>query len=119
MTKTTAPEATEAAAPVATPVAAAADNTITLDEPIKRGATTIASITLRKPKSGELRGLSLTELLNMNVTALQALIPRISMPLLNKAEVADMDAGDLTQCGIMVVDFLLPNKAKESVSPTA
>lgn len=32
------------------------DNTVTLDTPIRRGTTSIDSITLRKPNSGELRG---------------------------------------------------------------
>ncbi|WP_044062382.1 phage tail assembly protein, partial [Pseudomonas aeruginosa] len=37
----------------------APDNVITLDQPIKRGAQSIESLTLRKPSSGELRGLHL------------------------------------------------------------
>ena len=31
------------------------DNTVILDTPIRRGTTTINSITLRKPNAGELR----------------------------------------------------------------
>ena len=34
----------------------APDNVVTLDQPIKRGAQSIESLTLRKPSSGELRG---------------------------------------------------------------
>ena len=51
------------------------DNTVTLDSPITRGKTTIDSLTLRKPQSGELRGLQLVELLNMDVGTLIKLLP--------------------------------------------
>jgi hypothetical protein len=44
--------------------------TITLDTPIKRGETSIASVEVRKPVSGELRGCNLTDLLQMDVVAL-------------------------------------------------
>ena len=39
------------------------DNVVVLDEPIKRGDTTITQLELRKPMSGELRGVSLSDLL--------------------------------------------------------
>ena len=45
--------------------------TVTLDEPLIRGKSLITEIQLRKPKSGELRGVSLIELGNMDVVALQ------------------------------------------------
>lgn len=40
---------------------------IELDQPIKRGDTEITSVTIRKPKSGELRGVRLQVLLEMDV----------------------------------------------------
>lgn len=55
---------------------------IELDEPLKRGEQTIDSITLRKPKSGELRGVSLADVLQMQTDALITLIPRLSSPRL-------------------------------------
>lgn len=42
---------------------------ITLETPLQRGEQTINDITLRKPSAGELRGLSLVSLLQMEVTA--------------------------------------------------
>ena len=53
-------------------------NTVQLETPIKRGDGHITSVTLRKPNSGELRGISLAELLQMKVDALQAVLPRIT-----------------------------------------
>lgn len=43
---------------------------ITLDTPIKRGDQVISVLTLRKPGSGELRGVSLMDLMRMDVSAL-------------------------------------------------
>jgi hypothetical protein len=83
------------------------ENSITLDTPIKRGSDSITSIELRKPNAGELRGLNLTDLLQMDVTALQRVLPRISTPTLTEAEVSAMDVADLVQCGATVMGFLL------------
>ncbi len=61
-TNTTAITSTEAAA-VAEAVAQRDPNTVALDTPIKRGNGLITEVTLRKPSAGELRGVSLAELL--------------------------------------------------------
>jgi len=91
---------------------------IKLDEPIKRGKTEITEITLRKPAAGELRGCSLTDLLQMDVAALQRVLPRISTPPLIEADVAAMDPADLFQLGAAVSGFLLPKSMKTVVSLT-
>lgn len=84
---------------------------ITLDTPIKRGDNEVTSITLRKPAAGELRGVTLTDLLQMDVAALTKVVPRISEPSLTEAEVARMDPADLVQIGGVVAGFLLPKAA--------
>lgn len=84
---------------------------ITLDTPIKRGDNDIDTIVLRKPSAGELRGVTLTDLLQMDVAALTKVIPRISDPALTEAEVARMDPADLVQIGGTVAGFLLPKAA--------
>lgn len=89
---------------------------IELDEPIKRGEQTISEITLRKPQSGELRGVSLTDVLQMQTDALITLIPRLSTPSLTAIEVRQMDPADLVQCGGELVNFLLPKRAKEKTA---
>lgn len=94
-------------------------NSITLDTPIKRGDTEITAITLRKPTSGELRGLSLSELLQMDVTALCKLMPRISSPMLTDNDVSSLDPADLVQLGAVAAGFLLPKAAQPEAFPTA
>ncbi|MGO2242245.1 MAG: phage tail assembly protein [Halomonas sp.] len=91
---------------------ATAADPIKLDEPIKRGEQTIREITLRKPKSGELRGISLADVLQMQTDALITLIPRLSTPSLTAAEVRQMDPADLVQCGGEIAGFLLTKRAK-------
>ena len=86
---------------------------ITLDTPIKRGDNDIATIELRKPAAGELRGVTLTDLLQMDVSALTKVVPRISDPALTEVEVARMDPADLVQIGGVVTGFLLPRAALE------
>src|SRR3546814_12194013 len=52
--------------------------TVTLDDPITIGETVIDKVTLRKPKAGELRGLTLDDLITSDIDTLLKLMPRIS-----------------------------------------
>lgn len=87
---------------------------IELDTPVTRKSGDVTEITLRKPKAGELRGLNLTDILQMDVNALGKLLPRISQPVLTEAEVQNMDPADLVQLGGEVAGFLVPKKMKDT-----
>ena len=100
------------AAAVADAVAQRDPNTVPLDTPIKRGNTFITEVTLRKPNAGELRGVSLAELLQMKVDALQTVLPRITNPMLHKQDMATLDPADLVNMGTVVVGFLLTKETK-------
>jgi len=89
---------------------------VELDEPLTRGNTQITEVTLRRPKSGALRGVSLMDLMNMNVSALQVVLPRISEPSLTQFDVAAMDPADLIKCGMEVSVFLAPKADRALVS---
>lgn len=95
------------------------DNTVTLDTPIRRGTTSIKSITLRKPNSGELRGVSLVELLQMDVSSLIKVLPRISSPSVTAIEVSGMDPADLLALSSKISGFLLQKSAKTDASLVA
>lgn len=92
-------------------------STVTLDTPIVSGDITISEVKVRKPQAGELRGLSLSALLNLDYGALENLLPRITIPTLTKAQIIAMDPSDFTQLGSEVMDFLLPKGAKAALSP--
>lgn len=89
---------------------------IALETPIERGDQKITTLQLRKPGSGELRGLSLTQLLAMNVDELIRLVPRISMPPLTEVEAEQLDPADLTACALEVADFLMPAGRKPTTA---
>lgn len=93
--------------------------TVALDTPIQRGEQTITEVTLRKPAAGELRGASLSALLQMDVDALTAVIPRISSPTLTQADVRAMDPADLAELGGTLAFFLLQKRLKQDASPSA
>ncbi|MGG4659338.1 phage tail assembly protein [Pseudomonas vlassakiae] len=90
------------------------EEVIDLDTPIVRGEQEIKQVTLRKPMSGELRGVTLTDLAHMDVLALRKVLPRISTPSLTDHEIGRMDPADLLQCGVAVGSFLLTKSAKEA-----
>lgn len=88
--------------------AAATLVTVTLGTPIVRGDQTVGMIQIRKPKSGELRGLSMVDLVKLEVDVLHTLLPRITIPNLTEVEVAALDPSDLFQCATEVAGFFLP-----------
>lgn len=87
------------------------EKTVTLDTPIKRGKTEITEVLLRKPQSGALRGVRLQALMEMDVNAVMAVLPRVSAPALTAQEVNEMDPADLLALSVEVVTFLLPKSA--------
>lgn len=108
-----------APAPAAASIPAPAKNpneeVITLDTPIVRGEQQLTSVVLRKPMSGELRGVTLGDLAQMDVLALRKVLPRISTPSLTDHEIGRMDPADLFQCGVAVASFLVKKSDKEAV----
>lgn len=79
--------------------------TVTLDTPIVRGDAVISQITIRKPKAGSLRGLSLTDVLKLEFDAIAKLVPRVASPVLVEHDLADMDLADFTKVATAVVGF--------------
>ena len=92
--------------------------TVTLEEPIQRGNSTITELQLRRPKAGELRGMTLVDVAHLDVLALQKLLPRITVPTLTMQEVGNLELSDLMTMGSEVVNFLA-KKADRHVSLNA
>jgi len=90
--------------------------TVTLDTPITRGEQTISNITLRRPKAGELRGVSLADLAQMEVSAIAKVLPRISDPFLTSEDINKLEAPDLMAIGTEILHFLLPKDVKASLA---
>lgn len=86
---------------------------VELDTPLQRGKQTVSTITVRKPLSGALRGVTLMDVMQMDVQALTKVLPRITDPALTEPEIRAMDPADLVQLGSAVSGFLLAKKFKE------
>lgn len=89
---------------------------VPLQTPIlRKGGDTITELQLMKPRTGDLRGLLLTELLQMKADAVAAILPRITVPTILKHEVDELDPADLVSCAVEVATFLVPTAATESL----
>ena len=86
---------------------------VQLDTPVERDGGNVESITLRKPSAGELRGLSLADVIQMDTGTIIKLVPRISQPTLTEQEVGAMDPADLTEVAGKVASFLVQRRHKE------
>lgn len=91
-------------------------NTVTLDYPIQRGEQVISAVKLRKPNAGELRGIKLADLLQIDVSAMAALLPRITEPTLTTADVNKLDPADLVAIGTLAAGFFVPKAQREFLS---
>jgi hypothetical protein len=80
---------------------------INLVTPIKRGTETITEIALTKPNAGSLRGIKLTNLLQMDFGTLAVLLPRITQPALTPDEIEALDPADLMSLAGEVVAFFM------------
>lgn len=84
-------------------------HSVKLDVPLQRAnGNNITEVQVLKPNSGALRGLNLTELLQMNMGALHTIIPRITQPQITKPDLAHLDPADLVALGTAVIGFLVP-----------
>jgi hypothetical protein len=85
---------------------------VTLQTPVARkGAEPITAVTVAKPNVGALRGLALTDVLRMDVRALERLLPRVTQPSLLPEEVAALDLADfLALAGAVVSFFATPDQ---------
>jgi len=83
-------------------------NVVILDTPLMRGEQKIEQITLTKPNTGTLRGVSLAALAQSDVDALIKVLPRMTYPSLTEHEVSRLDVSDLISLAGKVVGFLSP-----------
>ncbi|TGY50816.1 MULTISPECIES: phage tail assembly protein [Rodentibacter] len=89
---------------------------ITLSLPIIRGDKKITDITVIKPTVPALKGLKMFDVLQMDVDSLQKLLPRVTQPVLHKADFDTMEVADFTELSAAAVGFL--GKNSETEDPT-
>ena len=85
---------------------------IPLEVPVARGSETIDILKLRRPSAGEMRGLNLADLLQMDITAASKLLPRIAVPPLTQPEVDALDPADFVAICTEMMDFFTPARMR-------
>lgn len=85
---------------------------ITLSTALLRGDKQITDITVNKPTVPALKGLKMFDVLQMDVDALQVLLPRVTSPVLHKADFATMEVSDFTELAAAAVGFLGKNSTE-------
>lgn len=91
---------------------------VELDWPIRLGDQEVTTLKLRKPHSGELRGLSLVALGQMQVDELTKLLPRITIPTIPAPVIATIDPADMMEIANKVTDFLLTRRLRAALPTT-
>ncbi|EHI8550399.1 TPA: phage tail protein [Salmonella enterica subsp. enterica serovar Virchow] len=92
---------TEATAPV---------KGVTLARPVVRGDETITYVEIGDAirQSGSLRGLSLSDVLNMKTDTLVTLFARVTSPRLKESEIRSLATSDFIALSTAIVPFLTP-----------
>ncbi|KAF0115501.1 MAG: phage-related tail protein [Hyphomonadaceae bacterium] len=85
---------------------------VIFDTPLVFGDQTIEKVLIRKPLSGELRGLSLIDVGRLELDALFKVLPRVTMPSIPRESLEKMDLSDLMAMGLKVAGFLTPRRMK-------
>lgn len=93
--------------------------TVEFDTPIVRGDLTIKEVNINKPKTGALRGLSLSDLLKLDVDTVIKLVPRVSTPPLAEHEVANLDPSDFLNISTAVVGFFASTDQRQKARDEA
>ncbi|MDD2167081.1 phage tail assembly protein [Glaesserella parasuis] len=71
--------------------------TVKLKAGIVRAEQTITEIQVRKPNIQALKGLKLLDLVQSDVNSIITLLPRITQPMLHKADIERLDVADFTK----------------------
>jgi hypothetical protein len=83
-------------------------NAVILSTPVTIDGEKVEEITLRKPSPGELRGLSMVDILRMETDALFKLLPRITQPPLTPAQLSrEIEPEDFTELATKTLLFFV------------
>jgi hypothetical protein len=92
--------------------------TFTFEQPIPYGDKQLSEITLRRPQAGDLRGVKLMGLHQMEVDTFTTLVPRISTPAVTAGQLAAMDPYDTVRLMEVVTDFFNTSPNLSQTTPS-
>lgn len=90
--------------------------TVSLSQPLTLGDKSYSELTFKAPRVGDLRGLKLVDLIQMDVRFLLGLLPRICTPHITEDHVQALPATDLFQCFDRVNAFFMPAASRTTSS---
>ena len=93
--------------------------TVKLARPVKRDGGDVAEVTLVEPNAGSMRGLKQGDILEMNVTAMLSLLPRITRPALQPSELEVMGPRDFLELSKATVLFFVTSGELEELESAA
>lgn len=79
---------------------------ISFKTPITRGNQVFEAVEVREPLAGDLRGLSMAQVFNMDTDAIIKLSARITSPAILEHEIAALSLGDFTAIALAIVGYL-------------
>jgi hypothetical protein len=88
--------------------------TVPLDTPLDRPAGQLEQLRFRKPVSGDLRGMSIAKLGQLDYDEQRKLLARITLDGLIEAEIDKLDVCDQLQISNALMDFLVPKRQLEA-----
>jgi len=96
----------------------AAPKTFALTTPIPYGDKTLDALTLRAPCAGDLRGIRLSRLEEVDTDTVLSLVPRIATPHVVAAQLDALSPHDTLRLAAEVVGFFAPPADPNTPSPT-
>lgn len=90
---------------------------ITLSTPLVWGEEKISELALRRPNAGDLRGVKLTAIQDMEVSTLLALLPRICLTPLGRNVLDTLDPADVVAIYGELADFFVALPAPSPKTP--
>lgn len=89
--------------------------TVELEDGFLRGNDVVKNVQLIKPKTYALRGLSLSNVIQMDVDSLAKLATRITTPSMTEQDVYNLSPADFTALGVAMIGFFVNNKSSQIV----
>ncbi|MCX8578810.1 phage tail assembly protein [Gilliamella sp. B2717] len=79
---------------------------IKLKSGLKSGKSIISELSIRKPLTGDLRGIKLVDFIELDIDSLAKVLPRITTPSIAEHEVYTLDLIDLSEITRVIAGFL-------------
>jgi hypothetical protein len=79
---------------------------VKLKSGLQSGKTTINELIIRKPLTGDLRGIKLVDFIELDIDSLAKVLPRITTPSIAEHEVFNLDLIDFSEITKVIAGFL-------------